>query len=1254
MPSLFPPNLGFGQNPSPVPQHAQDGATRPFDYNTDTYNANTRLPGLGVPSAAGPLVPPPPFTFMPPFPSTQFPHPPFPPLQMPPLRYPSIPVPPVHGYEPVRHATSDYHMNNSIPTPPGPQPAAAANSESDPDREEGELTDREESSSTQPRPHNLNPGQGSGQSYDTQMARAMDGNNDFMESDRTVKPNGTGSLDSHNSHLLAMATVGSAPGYSEMDRGGASPETRLSSRSSGSPYNPAPPISTEPPVSDTAPEPEVPTSSIPQYEADPDKGVSSAASTDPQSIPGSGRSLAQLRVQAQGALLSLAPHNIRYAEFVGEGINPVILRQLYEEVGIKIATPVQGVSTPPSSATSLESDRSSTSQSGEPEQGSHSVLKSDADQSSASQSKSTELPPDTTKPMERKEVIARMLAAKAAKGSGAPGQVQVQATKESSASEDSVLPNADKNAAISSQDSIKEKETRVKEKNKAQTELARQRIELLKKQGLMRNGQKSQSNSVPPEKSQPLINSGTESLSTSTPMPIQHPLPERPPDPEPNASARIPGLFMTEQEPENVQTPVSAAQGATDAVSQTRINQRKRPRASDFDEPVPIPKKTFNNGVSYAYPEAQRLVIDISDDDEFYGDDEHDNMDVDLPAGKDMQDVEGLLRTYTPTVDILPQRPATASSQGFSASATPQSLRNNDQEHQEHLRRKDLEIKAMHKRIAELEERKKAKLAASRTQSPRPSDVPEPSPPTDKLSPTDVSDTPKLPVEVEVENKSPANIDLTQVESIKVKLLRKQEIEVGIPALDAEIHKSEAKLAEINEEEARLVSEITKGREGRRQLLDELNNLNVELNGLTFDDVEAAIRCAQEKEDKENKEAKEDMPQLEAADQQQCSEIEHAISEPTHAASPVNKEPEDEEPSHQSVVSEEVHEPDSGNGSSVVPDDKVMDDVSESSGEVSSSDSTGSAMDESSDSSSDESLDEEELPTHTPAPETNTPLESGGPAEDGQPEPIEAEAGIHHDLPERPRTLDAEPRAELHSEQVADEQVIEDQGQASRESSVSDAYEPPEPEETASPADSSYSPPFSPASPEPVDSLEVSTADETRQADEPLTRKVQEWDTQQPSAYAQVGILDNPRVPEQSEPKFSPYVSPLKNFKAYRYHPNFTENVSGGYRSLTYSHNIDPMRYLCPFESSGGVCNDRSCEFQHFRDMTLSDDKILVQMGSLREGKTPEEKDEYIAGLKQIINDMRRDKVKDFNTVATEIAAYRRRFLQDPSRVLPL
>jgi hypothetical protein len=70
--------------------------------------------------------------------------------------------------------------------------------------------------------------------------------------------------------------------------------------------------------------------------------------------------------------------------------------------------------------------------------------------------------------------------------------------------------------------------------------------------------------------------------------------------------------------------------------------------------------------------------------------------------------------------------------------------------------------------------------------------------------------------------------------------------------------------------------------------------------------------------------------------------------------------------------------------------------------------------------------------------------------------------------------------------------------------------------------------------------------------------------------------------------------------------------------------------------------------------LTLTDDNILIQMGSTREGQTEEEKETYLAGLKEIINDLRRDKVKDFNTVAAEIAAYRRRFLQDPSRVLSL
>lgn len=70
--------------------------------------------------------------------------------------------------------------------------------------------------------------------------------------------------------------------------------------------------------------------------------------------------------------------------------------------------------------------------------------------------------------------------------------------------------------------------------------------------------------------------------------------------------------------------------------------------------------------------------------------------------------------------------------------------------------------------------------------------------------------------------------------------------------------------------------------------------------------------------------------------------------------------------------------------------------------------------------------------------------------------------------------------------------------------------------------------------------------------------------------------------------------------------------------------------------------------------LTFTDDKVLIEMGSVPEGQTETKKEQYRAGLKEIINEMRRDKVKDFSTVASEIVAYRRRFLQDSTRILPL
>jgi len=530
-----------------------------------------------------------------------------------------------------------------------------------------------------------------------------------------------------------------------------------------------------------------------------------------QSTPG--KSPDQLRIQAQGALLSLAPHNIRFEELVGEGINPALLRQLYEEVGIKVPTvPVEAAAEPASFTNGVGPAQ---------RRGSDSTTKSPNDlQKSPVGHPASDSQSDTIKPMERKEVIARMLAAKAAKASGPSPSPQATISKETSTIPDTEAPL--------SEISGREREIPVREKNKAQTELARQRIEQLKKQGLMRN-QKAQQD--PASQEQP--------SRTAIPSPSvtagQHPLPERPPERE-CASARLPGLFMTgsNQIPAPGPHATPTQNLPLDPTPQPRAAQRKRPRASDFDEINDFSRRGFSHGAGSAAPE-DRLVIDISDD-EFYGENEDDAMDTEesQPLG------------------------TISSSTDFPTSLTP---RNNDQEH---LRQKDIEIQEMHRKIAELEQRKKAKLVSNHSQSPR------------------VTNTSSLPItnnsidaNIESENATPADpaianegngdraeqttsesigsvavpptkplasMDSTELQMIRSKILRKQKLESGLPKLDAEIASSEAKLFLLKQEEDNILSAIAIGKQGRQQLIRELEDLGIEINGLTLDELDAAQR----------------------------------------------------------------------------------------------------------------------------------------------------------------------------------------------------------------------------------------------------------------------------------------------------------------------------------------------------------------------------------------------------------------------------
>ncbi|KAL4877515.1 hypothetical protein BJY04DRAFT_230616 [Aspergillus karnatakaensis] len=1166
----WPPQQSAPGSVSQTPHYPPDPSSNPQFYNFENFYANSNLPGLGGACATGSF-PPPPFGFPGGFPPAAIP-PPFAPL--PNMGYPLVPpLPPAPSHLPphIQPMPNDLsHPTHS--NAPDRRPSTTTGSKQDLDREEGELTDFDDPETQEKQAHfspsaARAPGATPGSSARNTAAR--------MGQSQSMALEAPGST-SVNSHKLAAAKRRESL-YSDLEEGEASPERRASTGDSGSPYNPPMPND----------EPAFVQKSLPQP---PPIDSSTDTANTPLLTPSESEaalSPAKLRMDAKGALLSLAPHSIRYSELVGEGISPIILKQLYAEVGIKVPTDVDSRTETSDNADSMTSLSTASGQASQLAQRSESRNNAMHKPASVDTSANTNQPTqaNTAKPMERKE--------------SSPAPTTPQTDNSQVATTPQNLPSTVEKSVTSSPPrdlSSSEKELRVKEKKKAQTELARQRIEQLKKQGLMRSSAKAPPDGQLLDKERAATH---ESMQGPTSTIVQHPLPERPPIPESVSLEQIPGLFMSDQVTEQMDSsPNTSDQNQiTESTTPSRASQRKRPRASDFDEPIPIPKRPFSNGMMNA--SSERLIIDISDD-EFYGDDEDIDMYTELTSTDPSKDfgttnAELPARTYPAPIESLPHRPATSQSGGMSIGSTPNNLKNGEQED---LRRRDLEIQAMRRKIAELELRKKAKLA-SRTQSPRTAEL---SPP--QLPNIAISTLPLIADKME-NNVLPMDVDVLRV--LKAKLLRMQEIEAGVPSLDAKILKSETKLSDTRREEAKLSLELTKGKEGRRQLLEELSTLKSELNGLSLDQVNATLI---------NLEAQKELP-IEAVQgmlrRLSIPGLQHtntptyhdyAVAPSSQDASveaevpgPVPQVQENASSPHSLLPAAVPHSSSAEHLSNSVGDTSTLQAPINESSDTSMSEDSSSSMDESSDdsSSSSGSLNDEMLDVQ----DVNANLDA---QPDAFAEPTASAPSAPNELAENEPQFEYQPSnvpplADVGTNDRADF-AAERENIVSRESSVSEAYEPPEPEESASASDSSYSPAPSPDLPSPTDmDISGSSEDHSPEAGEPLTEKVQDLDFQQPRQPPQIGLLDVRQTsgPQDSQRKFSPYTSPLKMFKAYRFHPDYNTNVPGGYRSLTYSHNIDPLKYLCPFEVSGGVCNDRSCEFQHFRDMALSGASISDQ-----------------------------------------------------------
>ncbi|KAF9113241.1 Zinc finger C3H1 domain-containing protein [Mortierella sp. AM989] len=130
------------------------------------------------------------------------------------------------------------------------------------------------------------------------------------------------------------------------------------------------------------------------------------------------------------------------------------------------------------------------------------------------------------------------------------------------------------------------------------------------------------------------------------------------------------------------------------------------------------------------------------------------------------------------------------------------------------------------------------------------------------------------------------------------------------------------------------------------------------------------------------------------------------------------------------------------------------------------------------------------------------------------------------------------------------------------------------------------------------------------------------------------------------------YVSPLPMFRSFRFSPRFRDAVRDGYKSLTYSNKIDPMKPMCLYELSGGSCNDDSCKSQHARDYELTDEELVIDMARYAEGNTVESRRVFAEMQSAKLAHLRAAGIHNADLLVDSIVKNHREFVQDTSRTV--
>ncbi|KAG4433393.1 hypothetical protein IFR05_011129 [Cadophora sp. M221] len=962
-----------------------------------------------------------------------------------------------------------------------------------------------------------------------------------------------------------------------------------------------------------------------------------------------GRSVTESRKKAQAAILNLWPYDVRYQTYIDEGFSREVVGSLFDELKMarNSAKSVNERSTP---------DRNSTGINSKYHLGKENI---------PSGSSNTPFTGGSATHKTENNGLGKDRASLSALGPTAPSTngVGIQ-----------TLPAAKAVTVPSKPAEMTEKQKTLQSKMEA---LRKSREERAQKAAAKNNKASSVGVDVPIPQAEAAKSSLPKPSNSPSPQPVPSALISQPQVdisststlPTPPAIAQqpasmIPGLFLASS---SGSAPMSLP---TTMASSNSSNVRKRPVAADFDEATPI-STPFKRPFGHSRTD-QRLVITVSDDEDD-SDDEDVAMDLESqatqdsptqPARKMSDQRSAAIQSLPPLSSFLPRKPYTPPPNSSAANTPPSQGAPNTAGR---LTEVQSEMEKLKKQIAMREARQRAKQASSGSRTPQVSEANGSS--TNVTSPPAASIASKVESSIKMQEMieaatTNAALDqerLAEAQAAEVKKaaelkrsedeqkrVRREELAADIPRVDAEVQQNQTRLEQLRAEMAKIEAVVQKRLEDKRLLAEEMERLGQE-----------AEEQLQAEKDKLNDLNRQDSTISEDSSRPTSS---GPATEPSEAT-PLNHSPPPmtavavRPPAPDNVATAtETSAVDSGlpimevagisqvNGHDAIPSDRI---------------SISSPVEEP---SSETLADAKDQEGSKEIPSTDQALEAA------LQEAVRAEVDSHVQEEEdmdiedfyAPDPSQLEPQTPTHiREQTGSPEYSPalDRTIPNTNQHESDDYEPPEATPPIEEQFAPDSPPFSPAPPEivsevvddenlDIDMLEVEPA--------PAANIVEQGQIEEnlPStngSFPQV-IEDQHTVVDKPE-TFTPYESPLKQFRAYRFHPSFKKDVSGGLKSKTYSHKIDLMNEFCRYELAGGICNDPTCDSQHFRDIDLPDDAVLTALGSPEEFKG-EQRDRFCIGLRGVLMDLRVRKIRDFDVIASEIIAHRANFLGDQSKVL--